>query len=262
MTGVVSTFELSREVERIAAAYTERRYSGPGNPTGAEFLRIGDVLATKVRFVPDNPFMNGVHRLEDPAHLPAVLEFYAASQQPCWIDVVPYAPTALTDALGRAGFRPVSYNSAMYAHPVPATVGNDADIVVIGAADRNAFLDTLNVGFGSPPAVLEALRRNQSFWTDVAEWRLLLARIDGEPAAAAVLSVHGKHGYLASASTLPRFRNRGLQAALIARRLELARGLGCDSVSGQAASGSQSQCNQQRAGLSLVHTKCVWSNKE
>src|SRR5262249_24319303 len=66
-----STFERSREVERIAVAYTVRRYSGPGNPIGVEFLRIGDLLATKVTRMPGTSLMNAVHGLENPADLPA-----------------------------------------------------------------------------------------------------------------------------------------------------------------------------------------------
>jgi GNAT superfamily N-acetyltransferase len=255
-----STFERSREVERVAAAYVERRYSGPGNPIGVEFLRIGDLLATKVPRVPGNPLMNAVHRLENLADLPTVLGFYATTQQACWIEIVPYAPIELTDALLHAGFRPVRYSSALYASPVPEPAPIETEITLIDASERDVFLDTMNVGFDTPPAALEVLRRNQSFWTDVAEWKLLLARVDGEPAAAAVLSLHGNHGYFAAASTLPRFRNRGLQSALIARRLELARALGCDAVSGHAEAGSVSQCNQQRAGLAIVHTRCIWSN--
>lgn len=256
----VSTFDLSREVERVAAEYTARRFSGPGNPTGTQFLRRGGLLAMKVPFVPGNPFMNGVHGLEDAADLPAVLEFYASTEQCCWVDVTPCSTVALTDALGRAGFRPVRYSSALYANPVPDPAPSDADISIIGAADRDTFLDTMNVGFDTPVDALPTLRRNQSFWTDVPEWTLLLARVAGEPAAAAVLSIHGTHGYFAVASTLPRFRNRGLQSALIARRLQLAREHGCTSVIAYAESGSVSQCNQQRAGLAIVHTRCIWSN--
>jgi hypothetical protein len=256
-----ATFTLGRELERVAAEYTEQRYSGPGNPLAAELLRDGTLFATKIPFARDNPLMNGVHGLEDPAELPRVLEFYATTGQPCWIDVPPYAGTALTDALCRAGFRPASHSSVMYAAPIPDLAPHSADITLIGAGELDAFLDTMNAGFGVPEAMLPALRRNQSFWPHVATWHLRVARIDGVPAAAAVLSRHGRIGYLAAASTLPRFRNRGLHAALLAARLVLARRHGCELITGQAAAGSVSQCNQQRTGLTIAHTKTVWTNR-
>jgi hypothetical protein len=256
-----ATFELGRTLERVAADYTERRYSGPGNPLGAQILRDGDLLATKVPFVPLNPLMNGVHGLTDPSALPRVLAHYASTNQPCWIDVAPYADVSLTDALCREGFRPARYASVMYATPVPEPAVYDADLVDVGAENLDVFLATMNTGFGMAADALQGVRRNQSFWSTVDTWHLLLARVDGKPAAAAVLSRHGNVGYLAAASTLWEFRNRGLHAALIAARLAVARRHGCDLVTVQAAAGSVSQCNQQRAGFVTSHTKTIWTNQ-
>jgi ribosomal protein S18 acetylase RimI-like enzyme len=154
----------------------------------------------------------------------------------------------------------VSYVATLFASPLPAAREIGADVVGVDRAGLDAFLDTMNVGFGTPASMLVALRTNQSFWADVVTWRLFLARIDGRPAAAAVLSVHGDVGYLAAAATLPEFRNRGLQTALIAVRIAAARSAGCRAITGQAAAGSVSQCNQQRAELGIVHTKTIWSN--
>ena len=86
---LVATEALARQLERIATGYLVTRHSGPGNPMGTQFLRIGTGVATKVPYVPANPGMNCMHGLEDAAALPQVLEFYAATQQCCWIDVVP-----------------------------------------------------------------------------------------------------------------------------------------------------------------------------
>ncbi len=57
---------------------------------GTQILRIGDTVATKVPFLPQNELMNSVHRLDDPALLPEVLAFYAATEQACWVPVPPY----------------------------------------------------------------------------------------------------------------------------------------------------------------------------
>ena len=94
-----TTPQLSREVELAFSDYLVQRYSGPGNPIGTQLLRIGDMVATKVPFLKQNELMNSVHHLEDPALLPEVLAFYAATEQTCWVPVAPYAPTSVTDAL-------------------------------------------------------------------------------------------------------------------------------------------------------------------
>jgi len=261
-----TTIELSRRIEHAATQYLVDRYSGPGNPMGTQILRSGDAVATKVPFVPTNELMNGVHGLEDPAQLADALAFYGATQQPCWVHVPPYVPIALTDALVRNGFRVERYAAVMAAEPMPPARPNQiaaADVAVaeVGRAELDIFLDTMNVGFDAPAAALPVLRRNQGFWCDMPQWHLFLARAGGVPAGAAVLSVHDDVGYLAAGSVLPQFRGRGIHAALIAARLAKAAARQCKIVCGAAAWGSQSQRNQQRAGLAIAHVKSVWTNR-
>ena len=82
----------------------------------------------------------------------------------------------------------------------------EVDVREVGRGELDVFLDTMNVGFDQHAAMLANLRRNQSFWCDVPDWHLFLARVDGAPAGAAVLSIHGDIGYLAAGSVLPQFR--------------------------------------------------------
>jgi GNAT superfamily N-acetyltransferase len=258
---LATTPELSRRVEEAASEYLLQRYSGPGNPMGAQVLKRGTMFATKVPFLPQNGLMNSVHGLDDPALLPDVLAFYAATEQPCWITVPPYLSTAVTDALAAAGFAVESYSSAMVAEPVPASPRSEFEVREISRGELDVFLDTMNIGFDQHPAMLANLRRNQNFWCDVADWHLFLACVDGQPAGAAVLSVHGEIGYLAACAVLPAFRARGVHAALIAARFEKARARQCRIVCGNAAWGSQSQRNQQRAGLVIAYVKSIWTNQ-
>jgi len=256
-----TTIELSRRVENAAAQYRLDRYSGPGNPIGTEILRFATGFATKVTRAPQIPLMNTVYGLEDADQLPDVLAFYAATEQRCWVDVPPYVPIAVTDALARNGFRVELYSAVMVAEPLPSVRPGEAAVEEVAAAELDVFLDTMNVGFDTPAAGLPALRRNQSFWCNVPQWHLFLARVGGTPAGAAVLSVHDDVGYLAAGSVLPQFRGRGIHAALIAARLAKAAARQCKIVCGAAAWGSQSQRNQQRAGLAIAHVKSVWTNR-
>lgn len=254
----VATLALGRSLERVAAEYLRDRYSGPGNPMDALILDDPPILATRVPFVPQNSLMNGAHGVEHAEDFERVREFYG--DQPFWIDVTPSATPGLLATLGDSDFRPEAFSSVLHAGPIPEPTAHSITIQTIEPDDLDAFLDVLNLGFGIPTDALDALRANQSFWCDVPNWRLLLARIDDEPAGAAVLAVSEDIAYLAAAATLPRFRGQGVHSALIAERLKLARAGGCNQVTGQAEAGSTSQCNQQRAGLGIVHTKCVWTN--
>jgi GNAT superfamily N-acetyltransferase len=252
--------ELSRRIDVVAADYLLQRYSGPGNPIGTQVLRIGNLLATKVPFLKSNELMNSVHHLDDAALLPRVLAFYAETEQTCWVPVPPYFPIAVTDALQARGFRIERYASALVTVGIPQPHPH-TEVREIDSNELDVFLDTLNVGFGQDPATLSDLRRNQSFWSQMRDWHLFLASVDGVAAGAAVLSIHGGAGYLAAGSVLPEYRGRGLQTALIAARLECARARRCRVVSGGADWGSQSQRNMQRAGLEIAHVRAIWSNR-
>ena len=258
---LATTAELSRRIEDAASQYQRARFSGPGNPLGTQVLKRGAMFATKVPFSPQNGLMNSVHGLDDPALLPEVLAFYAATEQACWVSVPPYVSTTVTDALAAAAFRVESYSSAMVAQPVPEAPCGQIDVREAAREELDVFLDTMNFGFDQNTAMLANLRRNQSFWCDVPDWHLFLARVRGEPAGAAVLSIHGDIGYLAAGSVLPPFRARGVHTALIGARLERARARQCGIVCGNAAWGSQSQRNQQRAGLTIAYVKSIWTNQ-
>ena len=179
---ISATEALARELDGAALDYLLTRYSGPGNPMGTEILRAGSVVATKVPFAPRNPLMNTARGIENAAQLAEVLAFYAATQQCCWVEVSPYAPAASTDALLANGFRVERYASTLYAAPLPTTTAqqHEVDIAPVNGQLLNAFLDTLNTGFGTPAEILAAMRANQAFWPTVDTWHLFIARIDGD----------------------------------------------------------------------------------
>ena len=251
---------LSQRLERVSAAYLEQRYSGPGNPMGTQWLRVGDVVAHKVPHCPDMPFMNGVHGLTDAALLDQVLSFYAATEQPCWIDVTPYTPPVVVRRLEECGFTAATEASVLVGFPRDDEHDPRVDVRPIARHELNLFLDTLNEGFEVDPASRAVIRHNQQFWIDVPNWRLYLARVDGRPAGAAVLALTDDVGYLAVASTAPEFRGRGVHTATVRRRVADAHAAGVELVSAEAYAASISDRNLQRCGLRVAHVKTVWTN--
>lgn len=57
-----------------------------------------------------------------------------------------------------------------------------------------------------------------------------MVRMDREVAGVAALFIHGETGWCDWASTRPEFRGHGIQQALLAVRLRLARDKGCRAV--------------------------------
>ncbi|WP_077247974.1 hypothetical protein [Bacillus sp. FJAT-27986] len=72
----------------------------------------------------------------------------------------------------------------------------------------------------------------------------------------------GERGaYLAAAGTIPQYRNKGVQGALIQRRIIEAKRNNCKVIVGQASFGGISQNNMGRAGLKIAYTKSVWTHQ-
>jgi len=67
-------------------------------------------------------------------------------------------------------------------------------------------------------------------------------------------------GYFGTGGVLPECRRRGIQTALIRRRLADALALGCDLVLGGGSMGTATYRNFEGAGLRLIPTGMHWTN--
>jgi ribosomal protein S18 acetylase RimI-like enzyme len=83
--------------------------------------------------------------------------------------------------------------------------------------------------------------------------------VDGQPAAAATLYLHDRAGYLADATTDPSFRRRGLQLALLQRRIRDAKATGIDFVFSGAEPFSTSHRNMERIGMRVQFIRTKWT---
>jgi N-acetylglutamate synthase-like GNAT family acetyltransferase len=136
--------------------------------------------------------------------------------------------------------------------PVPAPPE-----VTVRRADRSTFskfADLYVAAFGRP----DILRSDLDGWIGLENWRFYTAEVEGRPAGAAMLSLHGEAAYLASAATRPEMRGHGVHAALLRRRMEDAAEAGCSIVFARAAPGGAGASGLMRAGLQLSHRKRIW----
>lgn len=140
---------------------------------------------------------------------------------------------------------------------VVPSLGDQVTVDELDPVDHDPdYLDTLIGGYelsGASPDRLVMLRAEH----DPAAVRRYLARVDGHPAAAAGLYLHPCGALLSGAATLPSYRRRGCQTALITRRLADARA-STDLAVVTVAYGSASQANLERVGFRLTHTRTAW----
>jgi ribosomal protein S18 acetylase RimI-like enzyme len=182
------------------------------------------------------------------------------------IDLCPHADASVPALLGRRGYG-VNAFSNTYARTlddVPARAAGGIEILQGREADA-LFVDASIAGFSlqaqqRPRELLAALARIAQAREDTA---LFVARVDGQVAGSAGLAVmdtpRGRIGELHIASTLPAFRGRGVQGALLQARLAAARDAGCALVFVGARPANTSARNVERAGFGLAFTKVTFA---
>jgi ribosomal protein S18 acetylase RimI-like enzyme len=250
----VLTAELARRIERAdraaGAARVARVRRLPGNPLGIVARRFGRATARLVR----RPrwyyhYFGGV---DDPAAAAAALPWFRASGVALRLTLCPFfADEALLARLHGLGMRQSGFMTATYGQPA---ADERPPPGVELREDRAAFVP-FYLGY-APEAERAELRPIVE--AEFADWRCYVALVGGEVAAGGALFVADGVGVLAAAGTLPAFRGRGAQTALLRRRIADAGAAGCDLVVCSAVPGSVSQRNQERVGLRTAYTRVTW----
>ncbi len=154
---------------------------------------------------------------------------------------------------------------------VPATVASRGlHITPIADADRageQAWMDAVVTGFAHPDAVpggpshesfpREAIERSMSDLVKLPGFVRYLGTLDDVAAGGAGLRIHQGVAQLCGSSTLPGQRRRGVQSALLSRRLADAAAAGCDIAVITTQPGSKSQENAQRRGFALLYARAI-----
>jgi GNAT superfamily N-acetyltransferase len=88
---------------------------------------------------------------------------------------------------------------------------------------------------------------------------LFTAEVDGQPVACAAGLIVSEHRIVAlfGAGTLPEFRRRGLQTALLRRRMEVAWKAGCEFAVIVTLGGTTSMRNAERLGFRVAYSKAT-----
>lgn len=258
-----STYELIARAHAVAGRFYVRMRQAvatlPGNPGRITVDRIGPVWVARCD-LPDAPaWMNLATPLwgEGAAFLDDVLAWYGDLRP--LLEVVPQpGGEALARDLVRHGAAPTHMLDILRGPAGgPPSQHGVVDVAVVHRRDALLFARTLLGGHLEDYHPHEAEGIATLVGGDGV--RCYLARIDGEPAAAAILAVDDGFAYLANASALRPFRNRGCHAALLATRLRDAADAGCEEVIALADVASTSHRNMERAGLHTLATVAQWT---
>jgi GNAT superfamily N-acetyltransferase len=267
----VLTHELANRIEQADLDTMQGRLEAclkrEGNPVGVEIRKFGSATALYARDIPIiafNKVMNfGPDNLE---HLDEMIAYFAEKKMPFGIDVIPSRTSPeVFAALHERGFYQYSFHTALYGVPHTERPANIAPNVTVRPM-REEELELSDPVFARamelPPEAMLRMAENNRGLYESPDWRLYLALVDDTPAGFAWMILRDGVAAFALAGTLPEYRGRGIQAALIHQRMVDAAEAGCELVVAQASFGSVSLRNLQKFGLQVAYTKSEWQCKE
>jgi GNAT superfamily N-acetyltransferase len=197
-----------------------------------------------------------------PADLDRMEQFYRSHTAPSQIDVCPLTDPALSEMLKQRGYVMTELNNVLFRrldgedHP---TVPAGASIREGHAGEAGAFAAIVVRSFfpdgGEPEGFAEMIAPIYQ-----AEGAILyVAEVDKVTVACAAGLIIPERRIVAlfGAGTLPDFRRRGLQTALLRRRMETARKAGCEYAVIVTLGGTTSMRNAQRLGFQVAYSKAT-----
>jgi GNAT superfamily N-acetyltransferase len=192
-------------------------------------------------------------------------KFYRSRGSAVFIEVCPMADPSFIEMLGKRGYRVIEFSNMLireidphgkFPQPSPGMSIRPAE-----AAEFRLFAETVSRGFADHFEPTEDLIDTiQQFFSGPGLVPYLVW-IDGKPIAGGTLGIRKGIAGLFGMSTLPEFRRRGVQAALISARLEAGRAAGCDLAMSVTQPSSGSQRNLERQGFRVVYTRTKFTRE-
>jgi GNAT superfamily N-acetyltransferase len=266
MPDILCDISLSRRLERAEAVANARFVEARARlqpHSGAQWIEVAGAYA--MYDGPRSPctqtFGLGLFEMPSEAHMDRIESFFRDRGAPVMHEVSPIADKALLPMLRARGYHPVELSTILFL-PLGARASRPPDTRVaartIDGDDIESWLRTFREGWRDvfpDPDMLDDLFRVSAYRDDFVPF---LAELNGQPIGAASFTVHDGVALLAGASTIPEFRNRGAQRALLEARLQHAAESRCDLAMMGAEPGSASQRNAERQGFRIAYTRIKW----
>ena len=227
----------------------------PGSPlNGVEGLGFGD-----------DPFT--------PDDLLRIEKLFAAHDEPVNISVCPLGDLSVPLVLGENGYAPIDFENVLYLNldevgpedGAPSCAPEDlrapdprVSTHVTDPSELKQWAAVVARGFatGGMPTPVE--HQTADLLANRGDATHVLGMFDDDPAGTGRLAMRKRIAYLNSDSTLPQFRGRGIQSAVLRSRIWIAKAADCDVAIIEATPGSKSQRNMERQGFRVAWTTAIY----
>jgi GNAT superfamily N-acetyltransferase len=209
---------------------------------GVEYARFGPLLATVFGELPDTSVLNVVQGAAeqtavDDGHLAEAVEWLRKWEVDYRVSVAGDRPGSkrAEEWLAARGYEPGA-TVRRYVHTAPGSCEPAASLVQIRKLEAidtegmsHIFSDALDL-----PNLSTVLMIGLPRWEG---WSCYAAHLEGREVACGSMLVTGKVAMFGLDATVPEFRGRGCQSALITRRLVDARRAGCELIAAEVWDG-------------------------
>ncbi len=180
---------------------------------------------------------------------------------PVVLELAPTADSGLNALLAERGYRIQAFQQVLQrglkareALPAPTWDGR-VSVRGIGPEEMDLWCRVVQAGFQDSDELEPAEATASGFSAEAEGNHFFLAMVDDHPAGAAVLGCFKGVGVCSGTSVLPAFRGLGVQRALLAARLEAAKGKRCRWACAAVLPGAASQANLERCGFRVAYPK-------
>ncbi|MBI1749846.1 MAG: N-acetyltransferase [Acidobacteria bacterium] len=233
--------------------------------SGATSLTIagGQAMFVGVGSPITQAFALGLHGPMSDMEMDALEDFFRSRGSGVFIEVCPLADVTLTEHLNRRGYRAIEFSNVLVRQLPARNADSPSSAVAVrraGSTEAELWSRVVAEGFlgpDYPPEMLELFHGLFRTETGTA----YLAWLDGKAVGGGGMMVHEGVVNLFGDGTIAAHRGRGVQAALIAARLEAAAALGCDLAMASTQCGSTSQRNYERQGFRVAYTRTKWQRE-
>ncbi len=188
-------------------------------------------------------------------------EFFHSRNAPAAAEICPLVEMSLYEKFAARGYRLLEVSNVLIktiakeAAAQPSAVSPDITLRPAQPDEAKLWTRTVAQGFAEHfPVTQEILDVMEGFFHGKNS-RPFLALVGAQPAGGAAMTIHDGVCGLFGASTLPDFRGRGIQTALLAARISVAAHEGCDLAVSIAQPGSISHRNIERSGFRAAYTR-------
>lgn len=263
MEQLILDLNLAREIElaeaEVAVACAEKMHSAQSNSlAGVEPVAGGYAVYCG----PDNPVTQavglGLQGPVSPEEFDRLEAFYFARREAVRVETCPLADASLFEFYKQRQYHVSEFSNVMVrpvdhgASPKPPA---EIEIHLARPEELDLWVLTVAQGFAENYPVNQELLSVMKMFALGKNTKCYLARIGGRVAGGATFSARGRIAGLFGASTLPEFRNRGVQTALLHWRLRRAAEAGCELAVSLAQPGSHSQRNITHLGFQTLYTR-------